>query len=122
MRRTLRASRSMWMEGSARFEAGSSQEERYGVAVLLPRGRGGRIGSRRCVHIHKPFVHRIAGRVAIPVGGVGGSALFCAILAARGLRILPDRRGRNTTLRHRWSGRKGASGRRWARVVENPED
>src|SRR5208283_5872106 len=88
------------------------------IAVLAARGgiwRGGNVG------VEEPAMLRVAGRIAIAIAGVARGTVDGECLAARRLRILPDRCGGKTTLRRRRRiCRESASGSERASIVVNP--
>src|SRR5208337_3796529 len=84
---------------------------------------GGWIRRRGNVGVKEPATFRVGGRITIAIGCVVGGTARSESLAPRRLCVLPDGcRGKAAGGWRRRSLRKGAAGRRRARVVINPED
>src|SRR5205814_9670015 len=75
------------------------------------------------INVEKPGVRVVAGRIAIPIGEVGGGTTSCVLIATWRLRKLPDGGIRNSAGRcKRRIWRDSASWRGRAGVVEDRVD
>src|SRR5207249_13343 len=73
------------------------------------------------IHVEKPGMRVVAGRMAIPIREIGGGTTSCVLLATRRLRKLPDRGIRNSA--GGWKRRilrDSTSGRGRTGVIEDP--